>query len=72
MHYDTKISIIWSVEDIDAVIDNNKIVFSPPLTEQEKAKTLNFVKMHHDANIGICWDTFKIALEMLYENRIVR
>ena len=54
MHYDTKISIIWSVEDIDTVIDNNKIVFSPPLTEQEKAKTLNFVKMHHDANIGIC------------------
>lgn len=72
MHYDTKISIIWSVEDIDAVIDNNKIVFSPPLTEQEKAKALNFVKMHHDANIGICWDTLKIALEMLYENRIVR
>lgn len=72
MHYDTEISVKWCVEDIDTVINDNKMVFSPPLTEQEKARVLYFVKNHHDANIGICWDTFRIALEMLCENRIVK
>lgn len=72
MHYDTEINITWCVEDIDTVINDYKMIFSPPLTEQEKAKALNFVKTHHDANIGICWDTLKIALEILYENRIVK
>lgn len=35
MHYDTEISITWRVEDVDTVIDDNEMVFSPPLTEQE-------------------------------------
>ena len=72
MYYDTEITIKWNIEDIDTVISDNKMVFSPPLTEQEKAKALYFVKTNHDANMGICWDTLRIALEMLYENRIVR
>ena len=69
--YSTEISIKWSVEDIDTVINNNKMVFSPLLTEQEKAKALNFVKTHHDANIGVSWETLRIALEIVYEDRIV-
>lgn len=72
MYYDTEITIKWNIEDIDTVINDNKMVFSPPLTEQEKAKALHFVKIHHDANMGICWDTLRTTLEMLYENRIVR
>lgn len=69
--YSTEISIKWSIEDIDTVIGDNKVVFSPPLTEQEKAKALNFVKTHHDANIGVSWETLRIALEIVYEDRIV-
>ena len=69
--YSTEISIKWSIEDIDSVIGDNKMVFSPPLTEQEKAKALNFVKTHHDANVGVSWDTLRIALEIVYENRII-
>ena len=72
MYYDTEITIKWNIEDIDTVISDNKMVFSPPLTEQEKAKALYFVKTNNDANMGICWDTLRIALDMLYENRIVR
>lgn len=67
--YSTEINIKWNVEDIDTVIDNNNMIFSPPLTEQEKAKALNFVKNHHDANIGVSWETLRIALEIIYEDR---
>ena len=69
--YSTEINIKWSVEDIDTVIDDNNMVFAPPLTEQEKAKALNFVIHHHDANVGVSWDTLRIALEIVYENRII-
>ena len=53
-----QMSIIWSVEDVQTV--------RPDLDDEQAFKVLQHIKKHHDANIGISWETIEIAADILY------
>ena len=53
MKYPTEISIVWTIDDIDTLLENNGLIAVPELTEQEKAHILHEVYEHHDAENGV-------------------
>ena len=52
------ISIVWSVEDVQEV--------RPGLNNEQAMEVLQQVKNHHNASIGINWDTLKYWADELY------
>lgn len=60
-HYESlpkKISIVWHIEDVLSV--------KSTLTAQEASLVLKHLKEHHDASIGINWDTIEIVADNLF------
>ncbi len=53
-----QIALIWSIEDVLAV--------RPDLTKQQAWKVLRQVERHHDAALGVTWDTLQFAAEHLF------
>ncbi len=53
-----QIAIIWDIEDVNEV--------RPDLTEQQAFEVLENVKRHHDATIGINWDTLQCVADELF------
>ena len=56
----TQISISWSIEDIRSLGFN--------CTDEQGSKVLSDVERHHDASIGINWDTIRFHAE---ENNLI-
>lgn len=52
------ISIIWSVEDV--------LNQRPDLTEKQSIKVLEQIKICHNAEIGVTWETIDTVAEDLY------
>lgn len=59
------ISIVWSTDDIDTVLEGRKI----ELPFEEKVEILNNIKNKHDANIGISWDTLEYHIDQFVKNK---
>lgn len=70
MKYPTKISIVWTIDDIDTLLENNGLVAVPELTEQEKAHILHEVYEHHNAENGVSWDSLLCWTNTLYKQRL--
>jgi hypothetical protein len=54
----TQIAIIWSIED---VLENH-----PYLSNVQAFEVLKTMEKHHDANIGINWETIDAWVALLY------
>lgn len=55
------ISIRWHIDDVHEVYDG--------LTDEQAAEVLLLARDHHDAEVGICWDTlFNIAQALFHKN----
>jgi hypothetical protein len=58
----TQIAIIWSIEDVQ---ENH-----PWVTDEQAFEVLQTLKKHHDANLGINWETIDFWVEEMYpENK---
>jgi len=49
----TQIAIVWSIEDIQSLAD---------VTDTEAMDILENIKNHHDATIGVTWDTLEYTI----------
>lgn len=56
-----RLAIIWSVEDVQWVC--------PDLDKEQAWEVLEHAELHHDPTIGINWDTFTDAADVLYPER---
>ena len=54
----TQIAIIWSIQDVQ---ENH-----PLLTDEQSLEVLKTMKQHHDANVGINWETIDVWVNQLY------
>jgi hypothetical protein len=55
------ISIVWSVEDVLEV--------RPDLNDEQSMKVLQEVKNHHDATVGVNWDTLQYWADELFPEK---
>ena len=53
------ISNDWLIEDVESVCENMQVT----LTEDEKEEVLHLVADGFDANYGIAWDNFEMAIQ---------
>ena len=53
------ISNNWLIEDVESVCENMQVT----LTEDEKEEVLHLVADGFDANYGIAWDNFEMAIQ---------
>ena len=65
-----EIAIRWNIDDVDYALEDAELDDYPPLTNQEKARILDYVERHHDANYGISWDSLRDAADILYSDRL--
>ena len=70
--YSTKITIVWTVDDMDVMLEENGLRAVPEFTEQEKAHVLHEVYVHHDANNGVTWGNLLYWTRELYGERLQR
>lgn len=70
MKYPTEISIVWTIDDIDTLLENNGLIAVPEFTEQEKAHILHEVYEHHNAENGVNWDNLLCWINTLYAQRL--
>lgn len=68
--YPTEISLVWTVDDIDTMLEDNALKAMPEFTEQEKAHVLHEVYTHHDANCGVTWSDLLYWTNELYGDRL--
>ncbi|MBU3173309.1 hypothetical protein [Clostridium estertheticum] len=54
----TQVAIIWSVEDVKGQRRD--------LNDEQCMEVLKALKVNHDANYGVCWDTIDQQIETLY------
>ncbi len=54
----TQIAIIWSIEDVQEP--------HPLLSDEQVFHVLQTMQQHHDANIGINWETIDVWVNPLY------
>lgn len=47
----TQIAIVWSIDDV--------LEMRKDLTEEQAMQVLQMVDKHHDASIGVCWETIE-------------
>ena len=47
------ISIEWSIQDVYYQAENDEV----EITREQALNVIHDLKKHHDATIGICWDT---------------
>ena len=58
------ISNDWHIQDVDSVCEQMDVT----LTEDEKKKVLYYVADSFDANYGLAWDNFEMAIqEVIYD-----
>jgi hypothetical protein len=62
------IVIIWDVEDVRSVIENNDIPLE--LDDDQCMEVLGYVESNHDANFGISWDSIYYAIEYIFEDEL--
>ena len=69
--YPEKIEIVWMVDDVLnlAATDVGYTYRQLGMTRQEAAHVLYEVERHHDANLGITWDTLKFWAQELYGDK---
>ncbi len=53
-----KIAVLWHISDVRAV--------RPDLTNDQCWEVLQNAKQHHDATVGISWETLTITAEVLF------
>lgn len=53
-----EIAVIWEVDDV--------LVLRPELTDDQAWQVLQHAKRHHDAGIGLNWDTLESAAKDLF------
>jgi hypothetical protein len=53
-----EIAVIWEVDDV--------LVLRPELTDDQAWQVLQHAKRHHDAGIGLNWESLEAAAEALY------
>lgn len=59
------ISNDWHVEDVESVCEQMEVT----LTEDEKEEVLHSVANSFDANYGIAWDNFEMAIQYVIASR---
>lgn len=59
------ISNDWLIEDVESVCENMQVT----LTEDEKEEVLHLVADGFDANYGIAWDNFEMAIQDVIRSR---
>lgn len=76
MVYPEKIEIVWTVDDVlnlQAGIDEQSgmdvLYRDLGMTRQEAARVLHEVERHHDANLGVNWDTLHYWAEELFGDK---
>jgi hypothetical protein len=73
--YPEQIEIIWTVDDVlDMLVafdkSNTEVLYRDlGMTRQEAAHVLHEVKAHHDANLGVAWDTLRYWIKELYGDK---
>jgi hypothetical protein len=53
-----KISIVWHIEDVQSI--------RPDLNDEQASIVLQHLKINHDANTGINWETIETVADILY------
>ncbi len=53
-----EISIVWTIHDVHECVDG--------LRDDQARAVLQYVKRHHDADVGICYQTIQDAAETIY------
>lgn len=59
------ISNDWLIEDVESVCENMQVT----LTEDEKEEVLHLVADGFDANYGVAWDNFEMAIQDVIRSR---
>lgn len=59
------ISNDWLIEDVESVCENMQVT----LTEDEKEEVLHLVADGFDANYGIAWDNFEMAIQYIIRSK---
>ena len=73
--YPEQIEIIWTVDDVlDMLVafdkSNTEVLYRDlGMTRQEAAHVLHEVEAHHDANLGVAWDTLRYWAKELYGDK---
>ena len=70
---DNSIAIIWTIEDVQQVIENNDILnraIGGALNDDDCKNVLYQVHNNHDANYGISWDSIFYVLMDFYDEEI--
>lgn len=74
--YPEQIEIVWTVDDVLDMIagideqDSTDITYRDlGMTRQEAAHVLHEVERHHDANLGVTWDTLHYWVEELFGDK---
>ena len=68
--YPEEIAVRWNIDDVDFALEDKELDIDPPFTNQEKAKILDYVLRHHNADEGVTWGTLARAAEFLYRDRL--
>lgn len=74
--YPEQIGIVWTVDDvldmlvgIDEQSGMDVLYRDLGMTRQEAARVLHEVERHHDANLGVTWDTLHYWAEELFGDK---
>lgn len=74
--YPEQIEIVWTVDDIlnllvgiDEQSGMDILYRNLGMTRQEAASVLYEVERHHDANLGVTWDTLHYWVEELFGDK---
>lgn len=53
-----QVAIVWCVEDVQHV--------RPDLSAEQAWEVLQHIRCHHDASLGVCWETLTFAADALF------
>ena len=54
-------AIYWHIDDVVNV--------RPDLDKHQAREVLSYISNHHDAEYGVCWETLRIAADILFPQR---
>jgi len=53
-----QIAIVWDINDVKSE--------RPDLTDEQAMEVLQDISKHHDADLGVCWETIRVVADNLF------
>jgi len=53
-----QVAIVWDISDVKSE--------RPDLTDEQAMEVLQDISKHHDADLGVCWETIRVVADNLF------